>query len=519
MTTDSIQLTSEEIGQLISNPKNFTEKAWEVIVKSSELARRFRHHTLEVEHLLMAMLEQEEGFVGYVFLSMDLSVTRLQKQVEKFLLRKRAINSSNQIYLGVRLEKWIKYAEKSRKSFGYDFIGIENLLLGLIDCRRKSSDIHFWLLNILKGSSIYDLIISLDLEELEKMSDKFEETVKSLCKTVTDCSAESEYASLRLYGRIQNLQQQIPIVSDKALIDLVNGIQINQDIISFRQTRSFIGRLFDGITGKDRERQILVESNLNSGILSLHQLILALSDNLRISDVALEITQAKLLEVRNAIRKHRQEIDLLNQLNAHLQIQLDDHEQRIQHLEKRVYRIEVIQKIDVIIAAWLSGRTYQGFYWIVQLVFVTREIVDFALSDYESMTGDISLRSKIIDQLIIASGQKILDKSISLTELLNLAYQETETDKCLLAQTLLEVRSLSPLRLSSMPYLFTIGTTFELATLTEEYRPTDPAKIAFELCCRDYSLIHPVIGKKELIERIVHETSSDRLVLRNSVGK
>ena len=519
MTTDSIQLTSEEIVQLISNPKKFTEKAWEVIVKSGELARRFGHQTIGVEHLLMAMLEHEEGLIGTVFSLMNLPMIPLQKQVGSFLRCKTSEASSDQLYLGRKLEKWIKYAEKSRKSFGYNFIGIENLLLGLNDCRRKSDDMHFWLLIILKGSSIYDLIISLDLEELEKMFDKFEETVKSLCKTVTDCSTESEYAALRLYGRIQNLQQQVPIVSDKALVDLVNGIQINQDIISFRQTRNFIGRLFDEITGKDRSRQILVESNLNSGILSLHQLILALSDNLRISDVALEITQAKLLEVRNTIRKHRQEIDLLNQLNTHLQTQLDDHEQRIQHLEKRIYRIEVIQKIDVIIAAWLSGRTYQGFYWIVQIVFVTREIVDFALSDYESMTGDISLRSKIIDQLIIASGQKTLDKSIPLTDLLNLACQETETDKCLLAQALLEVRSLSPLRLSSMPYLFIIGTTFELATLTEKYRPTDPAKIAFELCCRDYSLIHPITGKKELIEQIVHETASDRLMFRNSLGR
>ena len=187
---------------------------------------------------------------------------------------------------------------------------------------------------------------------------------------------------------LQDLQQQVPIISDKILVDLVNGIQVNDDLICFRQNRGFIGRLFDGITGSDRDRQILIDSNLNVGIKSLHQWILALADNLRISNVALEITQTKLLETRNALRNHRQEIDVLKQITEHLQIQLNDHEQRIHNLEQRVYRIETIQKIDAIIAAWQSGRTYQGFHWAVQIAFMIREIVDFVLSDYERMTGD-----------------------------------------------------------------------------------------------------------------------------------
>ena len=317
---------------------------------------------------------------------------------------------------------------------------------------------------------------------------------------------------------LQDLQQQVPIVSDKVLVDLVNGIQVNDDLIRFRQNRGFIGRLFDGVTGSDRDRQILIDSNLNVGIKSLHQWVLALADNLRISNVALEITQTKLLETRNALRNHRQEIDILKQITEHLQIQLNDHEQRIHNLEQRVYRIETIQKIDAIIAAWNSGRTYQGFHWVVQIAFVIREIVDFALFDYERMTGDRQLRPQIIDPLITASNQ-IPDNSFSLITLLNLAHQQTASDRLELAQALLEVRSLPPARLTEIPYLFTLGTTLELAALPEEARPKDPAKIAFELCRRDYDLIFPATDKKEFIERIVHETASDRLMFRNSLGK
>ena len=314
---------------------------------------------------------------------------------------------------------------------------------------------------------------------------------------------------------LKDLQQQVPIISDKALVDLVNGIQVNQDLIRFRQNRGFIGRLFDGITGSDRDRQILTDSNFNVGMQALHQWVLALSDNLRISNVALEITQTKLLEARNAIRNHRQELDLLNQITDRLQIQLNNHEHRIHNLEQRVYRIETIQKIDSIIAAWQSGRTYQGFHWSVQIAFVIREIVDFALADYERTTNDRQLRPKIIDQLISASRQ-IPDHAFSLVTLLNLAHQDTIEENRELAQALLEVRSLPPSRLLEMPYLFTLGTTLEFAGLPEEARPQDPAKTAFELCRRDLGVIYPATDKKEFIEHIIKETASDRLSFRNS---
>ena len=322
-----------------------------------------------------------------------------------------------------------------------------------------------------------------------------------------------------MFESLQDLQQQVPIVSDKVLVDLVNGIQVNDDLIRFRQNRSFIGRLFDGVTGSDRDRQILIERNLNVGMKSLHQWVLALADNLRISNIALEITQAKLLETRNALRNHRQEIDILKQITEHLQIQLNDHEQRIHNLEQRVYRIETIQKIDGIINAWKSGRTYQGFHWAVQIAFVIREVVDFALFDYERMTRDRQLRPQIIDQLITASSQ-IPDHSFSLITLLNLAHQETASNQLELAQALLEVRSLPPARLAAIPYLFTLGTTLELATLTEEEaRPKDPARTAFTLCRRDYDLILAATGKNEFIERIVHETANDRLMYQNTLGR
>ena len=42
-----------------TDSSKFTDKAWEAIVKSQEVDRRFKHQQLEVEHLVVALLQQD----------------------------------------------------------------------------------------------------------------------------------------------------------------------------------------------------------------------------------------------------------------------------------------------------------------------------------------------------------------------------------------------------------------------------------------------------------------------------
>ena len=64
--------------------------------------------------------------------------------------------------------------------------------------------------------------------------------------------------------QLEQLQKRIPIVSDKAIIDLVNGIHINQDIVNYRKNRGFFGQIFDKLDGSDRQRQLLLDGNIKS---------------------------------------------------------------------------------------------------------------------------------------------------------------------------------------------------------------------------------------------------------------
>jgi hypothetical protein len=319
--------------------------------------------------------------------------------------------------------------------------------------------------------------------------------------------------SLINFNDLQEKESKIPIITDKILVDLVNSIQVNDDLISFRQKQGLFGQFFDSLTGADRKRQLAIDKNVNIAMQSLHSWVLDIANNLNVSNNAIITIEEKLIETRQAIRNQRQDINLLQDIVNQLKHRVDNHEHRILKLEQRVYRTEVQHRIEDAIATWQSKQTYQGFHWAIQVAFVTREIVDYALGDYERLIikdKDKQLRQSISNR-ILATDNIIPDNSFSLTELLNLSYSETSEENQELAGYLLEVESISEQRLGKTPYLFTLGKTLELA---QQQQHQDPAKAAFELCrCYPNAMIYPATSKREFVERIVNETASDRLNL------
>ncbi len=308
---------------------------------------------------------------------------------------------------------------------------------------------------------------------------------------------------------LKRREAEIPIISDRILVDLVNSIQVNDDLISFRQRQGFLGHLLDNLTGADRKRQLAIDKNVNVGMQSLHDWVLDLANNLNVSNNAIADVEEKLLEARQALRNHRQELDLLTDITKQLHAKFDNH-------EKRLSNLEVYKAIDRAFMAWKSERTYQGFDWAIQVAFITREIVDYTLTDYERSTNDFELRQYLIDSLMDAS-KDIPNNSFSLVELFNLANDRTSSENRKVAAYILESESISSERLVKTPYLFALGKTLELAQPSDENRPGKAAaQAALELCRNRKMLIYPASSKQQFIESIVNETANDRLAIRSN---
>ncbi|AFY75082.1 ATPase family protein associated with various cellular activities (AAA) [Synechococcus sp. PCC 7502] len=164
-----------------TDPNKFTEKAWEAIVKSQEVARRSQHQELEVEHLLTTILEQN-GLATVILSAASLPTARVQKITEDFLAQQPRVKSPDQLYLGRSLEVWLDRADEARQSMEDEFISIEHLLLGLVDDDRL-------------GKRLFKSIGG-DRKKLEAAIKKVRGN-----QTVSDQNPEAKYASLQKYGR------------------------------------------------------------------------------------------------------------------------------------------------------------------------------------------------------------------------------------------------------------------------------------------------------------------------------
>lgn len=312
----------------------------------------------------------------------------------------------------------------------------------------------------------------------------------------------------------EELQRKVPIVGDKALIDLVNGIQVSGDIIRYRKCRGFFGRILDSLNGSDRQRQILLDGNLIVGQQALCDWVLEISDSLRISQVALEATQTSLLEARAAIRSQKQDLTALgqrfNQLAEQITIRLDSLESRVRRLELQAAASD---DCDQIVTAWVARQTYADFSWVIQAALLIREVFSSSVSLYELETGDRTRFRQLLVNKILAESKQMPDLFFGLAELLDQSSLDMMEDARNLAAGLLEIRSISPQRLQNIPYLFTLGTTLELATLPEGAKPDRPAQCAIELCRQRIESISYTTDTKEFITNLVEETANDCLAI------
>lgn len=325
--------------------------------------------------------------------------------------------------------------------------------------------------------------------------------------------------------RLEELQRRVPVVGDKALIDLVNGIQVSKDLIRYRKNRGFFGQLLDTLDGSDalcasfasRKRQLLLDGNLIAGQEALHQWILELTDSLHISQVALEVTQQSLLEARDAIRRQKQRLQLQEDALLALSQGLDRLAQqvgtRLNELEARVRKLEVRvaanEDLDRIVTAWAAEQSYTKLPWAVQVALLAREVFSSSVATYELETGDTTRYRSLLVNKILSTSKQLPQSFFGLADLLDYSWKPMVDSDRQLSAALLEVRSIPQPRLHNTPLLFALGTTLELATLPEEARPSKPGQSAIALCRAQIGSVSRTTDAREFITTVIEETAND----------
>ena len=119
----------------------WTQKAQEVLQGARETAIRFSHQQLDTEHLMLALLDQQDGLAASLLQRLGVSIPQLRARVEEELERKPRISGDveeGKIYVTQALNELIVKAGDYAQRLKDEYLSVEHLLLALIDSGNKT---------------------------------------------------------------------------------------------------------------------------------------------------------------------------------------------------------------------------------------------------------------------------------------------------------------------------------------------------------------------------------------------
>jgi len=164
--------------------ERFTEQAQEALALSQELVRQYHHNQWDVEHILLALLQQEKGLVGDILRELGVDVEAVRRQVEAVLEKSPKVTyETAQIYATPRIAQLITKASNEADRLKDEFIGTEHLLIAMVGEEKGEAA------SILKSAGVDQEKVYRALQDVRGGH------------RVTDARAESKYRSLAKYGR------------------------------------------------------------------------------------------------------------------------------------------------------------------------------------------------------------------------------------------------------------------------------------------------------------------------------
>ena len=113
------------------NIQKFTQKSIQAVQDCEKLAYEYGNQEIEQEHLLVALLRQDDGLILKLMEKMEIDKNHFLNNAET-KLAKRVKVSGGQVYVGQNLNKVLIHAEDESKAMGDEYVSVEHLFLSMI---------------------------------------------------------------------------------------------------------------------------------------------------------------------------------------------------------------------------------------------------------------------------------------------------------------------------------------------------------------------------------------------------
>ena len=166
----------------------FTEKSQAALAEAQAIGTRHQHQAVDVEHLALALLEQEEGLVPRLLekagVSSDLVKEKLQEALNRISRVSGDTMTGQGLYVTQRLNKLLVTAQDEAKKLKDDYVSVEHLVLAMF-AEPATTDIG-------------KIFKTLDIRR-EKFLQALTEVRGN--QRVTSANPEATYEALEKYGR------------------------------------------------------------------------------------------------------------------------------------------------------------------------------------------------------------------------------------------------------------------------------------------------------------------------------
>src|SRR3954451_25091080 len=167
------------------DPEQLTQKSQEALHDAQTKALRYGHTEGDVEHLLLALLEQRDGLVPRLLQRLDVEVEAGHRDLEQVLERRPRVSGGGQgsnltvsRNLGLLLDRARQEAERLKD----EYVSVEHLLLAMFDADTPARRV---------------------LQQHGATRDRFLEALSAVrgAQRVTSATPETAYEALEKYGR------------------------------------------------------------------------------------------------------------------------------------------------------------------------------------------------------------------------------------------------------------------------------------------------------------------------------
>ncbi len=119
------------------NPQKFTKKSLDAINEAQSIAIDYQNMNVEQEHLLYALMTQENGLIPQLFTRMGAASEEVQNFISGLLGEIPKVTGSGReagtVYISQDVDKCLNRAEDTAKNMRDDFVSVEHIVLALFD--------------------------------------------------------------------------------------------------------------------------------------------------------------------------------------------------------------------------------------------------------------------------------------------------------------------------------------------------------------------------------------------------